>query len=67
MKIQKNTHLIQITSCFRSFPMFWNVASARDEISLRKCSGGSAHLRTFRGSIDCKNCALLAAKLIFHS
>jgi len=29
--------------------MFWNVASARDEISLRKRSGGSAHLRSFRG------------------
>jgi len=33
--------------------MFWNVASARDEISLRKWSGGTAHLRTFRGSIGC--------------
>ena len=32
--------------------MFWNVASARDEISLRKCSGGSAHLGTIR-SIGC--------------
>jgi len=28
--------------------MFWNVAIARDETSLRKCSGGTAHLRTFR-------------------
>jgi len=27
--------------------MFWNVASARDEISLRKWSGGSAYLHTF--------------------
>jgi len=26
--------------------MIWNVASARDEISLRKWSGGIAHLRT---------------------
>jgi len=25
--------------------MFWNVASVRDEISLRKWSGGSAHMR----------------------
>jgi len=33
--------------------MFWNVASARDEISLSKWSGGSAHLRTFRGSFGC--------------
>jgi len=33
--------------------MFCNVASARDKISLRKWSGGSAHLRTFRGSIGC--------------
>jgi len=47
--------------------MFWNVASARDEISLRKWSGGSAHLRTFRGSIGSKKCALLAAILLFHS
>jgi len=31
--------------------MFWNVASARDEISLLKWSGGSAHLRTFRGAL----------------
>jgi len=34
--------------------MFWNVASARDEISLRKWSGGSAHLRTFRGALVAK-------------
>jgi len=26
--------------------MFWNVASARDEISLRKWSGGTAQLHT---------------------
>ena len=26
--------------------MFWNVASARDEISLRKWSGGTAKLHT---------------------
>jgi len=45
--------------------MIWNVASARDEISLLKWSGGSAHLCTFRGSIGCKNCALLAAMLLF--
>jgi len=30
--------------------MFWNVASARGEISLRKWSGGSEYLRTFRGA-----------------
>ena len=28
-----------------------HVASARDEISLRRWSGGSAHLRTFRGAL----------------
>jgi len=47
--------------------MTWNVASARDEISLRKWSGGSAHFRTFRGSIACKKCVLLAALLLIHS
>jgi len=29
------------------------VASAPDEILLRKWSGGSVYLRTFRGSIGC--------------
>jgi len=53
--------------CFRTFPMIWNAASARDEISLRKWSGGAAYLRTFRGSICCKKCVLLAAMLRFHS
>jgi len=43
-----------------------NVASARDEISLRKWSGGAAHLRTFIGSIGCKKCVWLAA-ILFHS
>jgi len=46
---------MQIASCFRAFPMFRNVASARDEISLRKWSGGAAHLRTFRGALVAKN------------
>ena len=36
--------------------MFWNVASARrDMISLRKWSGGSAHLRSFRGALVAEN------------
>jgi len=35
--------------------MFWNVASAEDEISVSKCSGGTVHLRTFRWSIGCEN------------
>jgi len=39
----------------------------QDEISLRKCSGGIAHLRTFRGRISCKKCVLLAAMLLSHS
>jgi len=34
---------------------------SENEISLRKWSGGTAHLRTFRGSIGCIKCALLAA------
>jgi len=34
--------------------MIWNVASARDDISLSKWSGGTAYLRTFRGSIGYK-------------
>jgi len=55
-----------MASCFRAFPLFWNVTSARDEISLLKSSSGTAHLRTFRGSIGCKKCALLAA-MLFHS
>jgi len=47
--------------------MIWNVASARDEISLRKWSGGTTHLRTFRRSIGCRKRFLLAAMLLFHS
>jgi len=39
---------------------------AQDEI-LRKWSGGTAHLRTLRGSISYKKCTLLAAMLLFHS
>jgi len=35
--------------------MFWNVASAQDEISLHKWSGASAHLRTFRGALIAEN------------
>jgi len=35
--------------------MFWNVASARNVISLRGWSGGSAHLRTFRGTLIAEN------------
>jgi len=37
----------------------------KNEKSLRKWSGGTAHLRTFRGSIGCKKCALLAAMLLY--
>jgi len=36
-----------------------------NEISLRKWSGGTAHLRTFGGRIGCKKCALLAAVLLY--
>jgi len=36
-----------------------------NEISPRKWSGGTAHLRTFRGSIGCKKCTLLAAMLLY--
>jgi len=42
---------MKVASCFRAFPMFWTVTSVRDEISLRKWSGGSAHLRTFKGAL----------------
>jgi len=31
--------------------MIWNVASVRDEISLRRWSGGTAHLRTIVGAL----------------
>jgi len=47
--------------------MILNVTSARDETSLRKWSGGAAHLHTFRGSIGCKKRVLLASMLLFHS
>jgi len=36
-----------------------------NEISLRKRAGGTAHLRTFRGSIGYKKCALLATMLFY--
>jgi len=47
--------------------MFWNVASARYEISLRKWSGGTVQLRTSEAALIAKNGALLAAMLLFHS
>jgi len=34
--------------------MFWNVASARYEISLRKWAGGTAQLRTLEGALIAK-------------
>jgi len=37
---------MQVASLFRVFSNVWNVVSARDEVSLRKWSGGSEHLRT---------------------
>jgi len=36
-----------------------------NKISLQKCSGGTAHLRTFRGSFGCRKCTLLAALLLY--
>jgi len=63
-KYEQTIHLIQSASCFRAFPVIWNVASGRDEVSLRKWSGGATHLRTIRGSIGCKKCVLLAAMLL---
>jgi len=36
MKYEQTTHLIQIASYFRAFPMIWNVVSARDVISLHR-------------------------------
>jgi len=41
-----------VYSCFRAF------ASARDEISLRKWFGGTAHLPTFEGELVAKSCFL---------
>ena len=29
-KYEQNTHVIQIASCLRAFPLLWNVASARE-------------------------------------
>jgi len=40
---------------FRDFPMIWNVAGVRDEISLRRWSGGTADLRTLVGALVAKN------------
>jgi len=48
------------------FQCFGMLKNARDEI-LRKWSGGTAHLRTFTGSIGCKKCTLLGAMLLFRS
>ena len=63
-KCEQTTHLTQSASCFRAFPVIWNVASGRDEVSLRKWSGGATHLHTIRGSIGCKKCVWLAAMLL---
>jgi len=46
--------------------MIWNVASARNEISLRKWFGGTAHLRNFIWSTGRKKRVLLAAMLLFY-
>ena len=35
--------------------MIWNVAGVRDEISLRRWSGGTADLRTLVGALVAKN------------
>ena len=71
MKMQTKYYLIKIASlCFHVFPMFWMLHAfpmlkiAGDEI-LHKRSGGTAHLRTLRGSIGYKKCTLLAAMLLF--
>ena len=69
------THLVQIGSCFRDFPMFWNVASAgveislvsKDEISRSKCSGGTAHLRTLEGTLVAKNALCWQQCFFTHS
>jgi len=46
--------------------MIWNAASARDEPALRKWSGVTTHLRTFRGSICCKM-RFVGSNAFFHS
>ena len=46
-KIRKRTHWFQITSCFLASATFWNVARAREWISLREWSGGTAQLHIF--------------------
>ena len=51
-KIRKRTHWFQITSCFLASAMFWNVARAREWISLREWSGGTAQLHIFEGTIS---------------
>jgi len=56
MKIRTNYTIIKIASpCFRDFPMIWNVASVRDKIVLRKCSGDTADLRTLVEALVAKN------------
>jgi len=56
MKIRTNYTFIQIASpCFRDFPRIWNVASVRDDISLRKWSGGTAGLRSLVEALVAKN------------
>jgi len=45
-RYELTTLLIELASCFRAFPIFWNGASARDDISLRTWSGGTTQLRT---------------------
>jgi len=53
---------------FRVFSLFWNVASARDEISLRQWS---AQLRTLEGVLVAKNAVcwqqcFFFAHAVFH-
>jgi len=51
-KIRKRTHGLLITSCFLASAMFWNVARAREWISLREWSGGTAQLHIFEGTMS---------------
>jgi len=50
-KYEQNTRFIQIASCLRAFTLLWNVASVRNEISLRNCSGGPEYLRASKGTL----------------
>ena len=68
-KYQRTTHLLQVASPFFVLFQWFGMLQVREMrfYYANGLHGGSKHLRTFRRSIGCKKCILLAEMLLFHS